>query len=96
MQNIGHKTYNLLFIINTAELFSQTMSVNCTYMYLHEYNTGYKSMRIMSWKNQAKYYCNSLIFKTVNRQYIVSDFNCIGDLNCIDLGASSQSVDLKV
>ena len=71
MQNIGHKTYNLLFIINTAELFSQTMSVNCTYMYLHEYNTGYKSMRIMSWKNQAKYYCNSLIFKTVNRQYCI-------------------------
>ena len=32
MQIIGHKTYNLLFIINTAELFSHTMSVNCTYL----------------------------------------------------------------
>ena len=43
-----------------------TAQTNECKLYISEYNCGYKSMRIMSWKNQAKYHCNYLIFKTVN------------------------------
>ena len=50
MQNIGHKTYNLLFIINTAELFSHKYS-NETFISL--YYIEYRHQR--KWVTQTQY-----------------------------------------